>query len=113
MVRQYNLLSFTDTNSVICKIIVGAVTDRPRAINNRPYKTSVKKGERYMKATVIVRRVEVCPIEHKGVKIGFSAVFIHSKQRGEFPLAVLVAIRITGGYDLIFYNAFNLKMQAS
>ena len=40
---QYNLLPFTDTNSVICKIIVGAVSDRPRAINNRPYKTFVKK----------------------------------------------------------------------
>ncbi len=57
-----------------------------------------------MKATGIVRRIEacviigqtaqnphkhwgfplVCPIEHKGVKIGFSAVFIHSKSEVNF-----------------------------
>ena len=85
---QYDLALLTDTNSVICKIIVGAkaslvqreVVRRSRdggiAIhrqkNNPPVRNqrflpapftqggliSRRKGERYMKATGIVRRVD-------------------------------------------------------
>ena len=58
---RYNLRPFTDTNSVICKIIVGTpvlgcpygdVGDGfpvPREAKRLPYEMSVK-GERYMKA---------------------------------------------------------------
>ena len=46
---------FTDTNSVICKIIVGNGFIRSaECINAFP----TGKGERYMKATGIVRRVD-------------------------------------------------------
>ena len=64
---QYNPRLYTDTNNVLCKIIV------ERAANNRPYKTHqhlkcrggnlppvkcIVKGEIYTKATGIVRRVD-------------------------------------------------------
>ena len=78
---RYNLLPFTDTNSVICKIIVGTPLLRcprtpedgcpygnvgdgspvPREAKRLPYERN-GKGERYMKATGIVRRVEECVI---------------------------------------------------
>ena len=56
---RYNLLPFTDTNSVICKIIVGGRTqfaptkmfDRIRRGGLRPPVKCIVKGERYMKAT--------------------------------------------------------------
>ena len=62
---QYNLRQFTDTNSVICKIIVGdgfpaptRMFDRIRRGGLRPPVKCIVKGERYMKATGIVRRVD-------------------------------------------------------
>ena len=53
-VMRYNLRSFTDTNSVICKIYdVGASIARPlvrcrtaaRTANGRPYKVFVKEKD--------------------------------------------------------------------
>ena len=60
---RYNLLSFTDTNSVICKIIVGrglAPAEKTNAPNggSKPTPYDVNEGDRNMKATGIVRRVE-------------------------------------------------------
>ena len=48
--KQYKSPCFTDTNSVICKIIVGDGFPVPREAKRLPYEMSVK-GERYMKAT--------------------------------------------------------------
>ena len=54
---------FTDTNSVICKIIVGrglgpaAYKKAPNG-GSKPPPYDVNEGERYMKATGIVRRVD-------------------------------------------------------
>ena len=53
-IKQYNSTSFTDTNSVICKIIVGDGFPSRGRRNASP----TEKGERYMKATGIVRRVD-------------------------------------------------------
>ena len=63
---RYNLLPFTDTNNVICKIIIEAgAHDSPLCDDGdvlagrrgrRPLQ--MRKGERYMKATGIVRRVD-------------------------------------------------------
>ena len=67
---RYNLLPFTDTNIVICKIIVDGRTQfapTKRLVRLRrgdlwsPVKCIVK-GDRNMKATGIVRRVEECVI---------------------------------------------------
>jgi len=60
---QYNLRLFTDTNSVICKIIVGrglapaAKTNAPNG-GSKPPPYDVNEGDRNMKATGIVRSVE-------------------------------------------------------
>ena len=55
---QYNSPTITDNNNTICKIIVGAVIERPRAAGCRPLRKANKEIDLYMKATGIVRRID-------------------------------------------------------
>ena len=69
MLLQYKLLPFADTNSVICKMIVGERWECPRAIDNRPYKyapTFLNVGAGIARPQTSVKRRKIYYEGHRG-----------------------------------------------